>query len=251
MARLVHAIATLERPRWLVRALCRAFAWHFRIGMDDVIRPVGAYVSLMDFFLRELRPETRPVDARPDAAVSPADALVTAAGIADGGHVVLVKGTPYSFAELLGRRRDEYDGGCFVMLYLSPADCHRFYAPYDSSVAASWRIDGLTLPVYPAAVAKRPHTFVTNRRIVTELDTARGKIAFIAIGATNVGRVVVNHPVPPAEGRGHTYRKGGEFGRFELGSSIVLLFERGRFRLADGMAAGRAVRIGQCIARCC
>jgi len=248
VAAAVRFVATVTRPRWFARWLCRWFARKYRIDVGLATKPLEQYDCLLNFFLRELRQGTRPIDSNPHAVVSPVDAEVTAIGRASGDEIILVKGTPCTMLELLGCEPDEYTDGDFVMLYLSPGDCHRIYAPCDGEVTRSWRIEGGARPVYPAAVERRPRTFVENRRVVTELRGAAGKVMVVKIGAMNVGRIPVNHPLPYSATTPAYYHKGDELAKFEFGSTVVALFERGRYRLKEGLVVGDHARIGEAIA---
>ena len=246
---LVWRIAKARRPRWFVRFVCAWFARHYALDQAAMTQPVDAYPSLLELFIRELRPEARPLDPAPTSVIAPVDAMVTACGTATDDRIVIVKGTPYTFAELLGRPAEQYRGGAFVSLYLSPADCHRIYAPCDGTVEDSRLIEGGVDPVFPAMLKRRPRILVTNRRVVTEFRTSAGRMAMVVIGALNVGRIVVEHALPCTAADGVRYAKGSAFGRFELGSSVVLVFERGGFRLRDGLAAGMPARIGEALAQ--
>jgi phosphatidylserine decarboxylase len=41
--------------------------------------------------------------------------------------------------------------------------------------------------------------------------------------------------------------KGAELGRFNMGSTVILLFQPGRARLSAALAAGASVRVGECL----
>ena len=239
----------MQRPSWLVRLVVRVFAWIYRINVAEAAKPLHEYVSLLDFFLRTPVDGSRPIDSGSATVVSPVDALVAACGTAAEGTVVLVKGHHASLGELTGGLAEPYEGGGFLMLYLSPADIHRIYAPCDAAVQRSWRIEGALRSVAPGAVARHPRTFVENRRVLTELASAVGRVLMVKVGARNVGRIVTHHPVPCDAHAGLSYKKGEELGWFELGSTVILMFEKGKFRLAECIAEGSRVKIGQAVAR--
>jgi phosphatidylserine decarboxylase len=81
----------------------------------------------------------------------------------------------------------------------------------------------------------------------------------VLVGALNVGsmatvwagditpaarRVVTRLPCPPT-----TLEKGAELGRFNMGSTVILLFEPNRARWHHPVHAGSAVRLGQSLGR--
>jgi phosphatidylserine decarboxylase len=73
-----------------------------------------------------------------------------------------------------------------------------------------------------------------------------GSIATVWAGdITPAARRVVNRIAAPAL----LLEKGAELGRFNMGSTIILLFEPVRMRWDSGLAAGSLVRLGQEIGR--
>ena len=87
--------------------------------------------------------------------------------------------------------------------------------------------------------------FSKNERLITYIQTKQGMIALVKVGATVVGEIKVtydnrvasnkwvrksqdqyyNEPIP--------IQKGDELGRFEMGSTVILLFEGNNFNLLD------------------
>jgi phosphatidylserine decarboxylase len=240
----VHWLAEVQRPRWLVRLLVRAFARLYNINVREADKPLDHYASLMAFFTRALRPGARPLDSADDAIIAPVDGRIVACGVAADDALILVKGHATTLADLFGPIDDAYRGGAFIGIYLSPADCHRLYAPCAADVVRTWQMGASLHPVYPAALQRRPATPVRNRRIITELALPRGRMLFAAIGALNVGRIVLRHTGAPA----WRYAKGDEFGRFEFGSMVVLLFTRDAVTLRTALVPGASVRIGERLA---
>ncbi len=143
-------------------------------------------------------------------------------------------------------------------MYLSPRDYHRIHFPLGGKVLG-WRyVPGALWPVNPASVRTVPGLFAANERLVTVMDTPLGRCAVVAVGATVVGRVhafydptVPYTNLPGAAPRRHDYgtplpvEKGQELGAFEMGSTVIVLFEPGRVRLDARLAAGARVRVGE------
>jgi len=99
--------------------------------------------------------------------------------------------------------------------------------------------------------------FARNERVLTTLfdSDAMGEFALVLVGALNVGsmatvwagditpaarRVVTRIPGPPT-----SLEKGAELGRFNMGSTVILLFEPNRVRWHGEVHAGSVVRLGQ------
>jgi phosphatidylserine decarboxylase len=193
--------------------------------------------------------------------VSPVDARVASAGCSLEGRLVQAKGRDYTLAALLndpvdGRR---FEGGCYATLYLSPRDYHRIHSPLDGEIEGYSYIPGVLFPVNAPAVRSVPNLFCVNERLVTFLATRLGKIAVVKVGATCVGRIraayddVVTNSGRKAERRRYDrpipIAKGAELGVFEMGSTVILLFEKGAVDLSSSLVEGARVRVGEEIAR--
>lgn len=248
LSALVGRFVRLRWPHWLVRVFIRAFVRVYRIDTASLAQPLSSFPSLLSFFLREPAPGSRPIDPHPSTIISPVDACVTAHGIVTDNTLLLVKDNPCTLCDLLQTNAPHYAGGAFVMLYLSPRDIHRIYAPCDARVTRCWSVPGTLFSVNPSAVRNRPDTFIRNRRVITELSAPWGNLLMIKVGACNVGRIVTNHPVSPQPSPQHFYRKGDELGRFELGSTVILLFEKNRATLRPDLYDGLRLLIGQPLA---
>jgi phosphatidylserine decarboxylase len=173
---------------------------------------------------------------------------------------VQAKGIDYTAAALLGDAAlaRALEGGAWATIYLSPRDYHRIHFPLGGRILG-WRyVPGRLWPVNAASVRTVPGLFAVNERLVTVLDTPLGRCAVVAVGATVVGRVRAYYDptVPHTNARRAAVRardyeaplpveKGQELGAFEMGSTVILLFERGRVRLAPRLVPGARVRVGE------
>src|SRR5688572_17985606 len=224
------------------RVYCAAFAVDLSEAKD-----AGPYPSFDAFFTRSLRDGARPI--APVPVVSPADGLLSVAGPVDAGSIVVKKQT-YDVAELLGSGADgaRYEGGSFCVVYLSPRDYHRVHVPVDGTVSL---VRGIAGDLYPVNSIGEQHVsglFVRNNRVVVYIDSgALGRVAVVLVGATIVGRISVSMIPEPAVPPGdtvlpaHPVRRGDELGMFHLGSTAVVLFERGTV-LTRGVGS---VRMGE------
>ena len=239
----------------------RAFAVRYRIDLSECPE-LDAYRTFGEFFARPLRPGLRPVAAGERVLVSPVDGVVSECGPLAGGRLVQAKGIDYSAAALLGDPllAARFEGGAYLTIYLSPRDYHRIHFPLGGAVTGYRYLPGRLFPVNPVAVRNVPGLFGINERLVTLLDTPAGGCAVVAVGAMVVGRVrayydptapVTNRPGARAQGRDYLepipVEKGRELGAFEMGSTVILLFEAGRVRLARHIAPGVRVRVGETI----
>jgi phosphatidylserine decarboxylase len=261
LSRAVGAATRLPLPPALGRRVMGAFARRYRIDLSEC-GDLSGFRTFGEFFARPLRPGLRPIAPGEDVVVSPVDAVVSEAGIAAGGRLVQAKGIDYPAAALLGdgALAARLAGGAYATLYLSPRDYHRIHFPLGGAVVG-WRyLPGRLWPVNPASVRTVPGLFAVNERLVTCLETPLGRCAVVAVGATVVGRVhatfdpdvpLTNRPGAAVRHRDYgtplPVAKGQELGAFEMGSTVILMFEPGRVRLDPRLAPGRPVRGGEAI----
>jgi len=252
-------------PRWRRRVL-GSFARAVGVDLEEAELPLEAYSSLNDFFVRRLRPGVREWPADPKVLASPVDGIVGQFGITEAGRAVQAKGHHYGIGELLadGEEAARFEGGAFLTLYLSPRHYHRIHTPAAGTISKATYVPGALLPVNAPAVAHVAGLFARNERLICYLDGELGRIAVVAVGAYNVGRISaafdpewsgrpdqpwVTNLEPPAPLERHydpprTVGIGDEMMAFHLGSTVVLLFEGG-VRLRDDLASGREIRVGE------
>ncbi len=258
LSRAVGAATRVPAPGGLHRAAIRGFARAYRVELEEAELPVKGYRTFSDFFSRRLKDGARAVDVRERVVVSPVDGAVSEAGIIEGGECLQAKGLAFPVAELLGdaaEARAFAEGGSFATLYLSPRDYHRVHAPLGGAILG-WRyLPGELWPVNPASVRTVRGLFALNERLVTWLETAAGRCAVVMVGATCVGRLratyadVVGESGSPSASETFAtplpVAKGAELGRFEMGSTVILLFGPERVVWDAGLRPGARVTMGR------
>lgn len=222
------------------------------------------YPSFNDFFTRELKPGIRPLAEAAEAIVSPADGVVSQAGAINSGRIFQAKGHDYSVLELLGGNAEMaglFENGSFATIYLSPKDYHRLHMPLSGILTDMIHVPGRLFSVNNTTVAAVPGLFARNERVVCLFDTAAGPMALILVGAIFVSSIeTVWHGVvtPPTltEIRGWQYpdqqvvlNRGEEMGRFNMGSTIVVLFAGNSAAWNAELQAGMPLKLGQGIGR--
>jgi phosphatidylserine decarboxylase len=260
-AALSSAVGTATRlpaPAALHQAAMRIFSRRYGVDLDEAELGLGGYPTFSDFFSRRLKPGARVVTPGEQVVASPVDGAVSQAGYLVQGQCVQAKGIDFPVGALLGD--DEVaprfaDGGAFATLYLAPKDYHRIHAPLSGTIRGYRYLAGEFWPVNPISVRKKPQLFCLNERLITYLDTRVGLCAVVKVGATCVARIraayddVVTHAQQPAQS--HRYdlplpvQKGDELGRFEMGSTVILLFEPGAVKWDDGLVPEAKVRMGE------
>lgn len=207
------------------------FIDEFGIAIDDFLpdeggSPGAPYATFNGFFTRRVKAAARPI-APPPAFPAPCDARYFAYESLDASVRVPVKGRFFEASALVGDERWNavFAGGPAFIARLCPVDYHRFHFPDDGDVLATWRIPGALHSVNPWALAFREDIFMVNERQVTILDTRHlGKLAYVEVGATCVGRIEQTH-------QGTSFARGDEKGMFLFGgSTVIVIGEKGRWR---------------------
>lgn len=250
--------ATRARAPWLKNSLIRGFSRLYTIDMSEAAQtdPLS-YASFNEFFTRSLKADARVIAADPRAIACPVDGTVSEAGQIDGDRLLQAKGRYYSLTELLAARgwAKDFDGGSFATVYLAPYNYHRVHMPLRGQLRETVFVPGRLFSVNAATASLVPRLFARNERVLTLFDTAFGEVALIMVGALNVGSMatVWAGDITPAARRAVTtlpasdvaLDKGEELGRFNMGSTIILLFQRDRASWHADLRAGAKVKLGQ------
>lgn len=252
LSHLVGWAADRRVPRPLRAPIYRAYARFTGADLTECRPPLDAYPSLGAFFVRRLNEGARPL-CEPGLLPSPVDGTVQEAGPIREGSVLQAKGRPYPLRELLGGVGADValDGGYAWTLYLSPRDYHRVHAPESGRLTEARWILGARHSVAPAVLDRRL-VLPINERVALRLDCACGPLLLVMVGALNVGRIRVLGVEPGHAGAVDpplAFERGAELGRFEMGSTVVLIAPPGSFVGAPGVSSGAPVRLGAPIGR--
>jgi phosphatidylserine decarboxylase len=255
--------ATRSRNTAFKNALIRLFMRGFRPDMSDAVETEPtAYASFNEFFTRALRADARPVDADPQAIVSPVDGTVSEAGTLSADRLLQAKGRDYTLRALLaGNEAWErtFAGGSFATIYLAPYNYHRIHMPLAGELRESFYVPGRLFSVNNTTARLVPGLFARNERVFCGFDAGGLPWAIILVGALNVGSMatVWHGDVTPRRHRevtalpvsdvlaDTTLGKGAEMARFNMGSTVVLLLPPGAAAWQDSLAAGRVLRMGE------
>jgi len=150
----------------------------------------------------------------------------------------------------------------YCVVYLAPGDYHRFHSPVSWVVSSRRHFAGELYSVSPYLQRTLPGLFTLNERVALLGRWRWGFFSFTPVGATNVGSIKINfdrelrtnslttdtaadRAAEEAKERGEAYcgyaeatyaeaskilgghalKRGEEMGGFQLGSTIVLVFE--------------------------
>ena len=262
ISRLVLA-ATRSRSPAFKNALIKLFVRGFKPDMSDaVLTDPTAYDSFNEFFTRALREGARPVDADPQAIVSPVDGTVSEAGPLTEDKLLQAKGHHYTLKALLAGNtawERSFAGGSFATIYLAPYNYHRIHMPLAGELRESFYVKGRLFSVNRTTAQLVPGLFSRNERVVCGFDSAGMPWGLVLVGALNVGSMatVWHGDVTPRKHREvtalpvtgalapTTLARGDEMARFNMGSTVILLFPPGASQWNDKMVAGQTLRMGQ------
>ncbi len=229
--------------------------------MSEAAEPdIERYATFNDFFTRALKPGARPLAAAD--YVWPVDGAISQFGAIERDQIFQAKGHAYSTTALLGgdaRLAAEFEHGQFATLYLSPRDYHRIHMPLAGRLTEAWYVPGRLFSVNHTTARHVAGLFARNERVVCAFDGAV-PFALVLVGALNVGSMetVWRGEITPRRPRSlaslpvddpRTLERGAEMGRFNMGSTVILLLPPGRASWEGSLASGRILRVGERIGR--
>lgn len=256
LSRIWGRMVRCRHPRFMVKRIIRFFRAHYRVDMSDYQGDVDDYRSLSEFFIRRLDPEKRPLTADESVILSPADGRLSEVEtiFSHRAAQLKVKGKFYSISELIHEKIDFSRGWHVATIYLAPYNYHRFHYPLAGKIKRYFHTRGRLFPVNAMGLNNIKKLFVRNERIITEIEvkskTGTMPCYVVAVGASFVGGIkmeFINREKPvrnqwlPVDLEVDQLE---EMGRFEMGSTIVLVLPR---EIAEpiGNAIGRPVEVGQ------
>lgn len=254
LSRVVGKLA--ESENLLVKtAVIQAFKSKYGIDLS-IAQQADAlkYKSFNEFFTRALKDGVRMVDNAQDSIVSPADGAISQIGSIDDGEVFQAKGQSFSVEKLIGdpQLAQPFKHGQFATVYLSPRDYHRVHMPLTGRLTETLYIPGELFSVNQVTAENIPGLFARNERMVCLFDTELGRMAVVLVGAMIVAGIetVVTGKVKPTgrlELNHHdvVLEKGDELGRFYLGSTAIVLFEKDKMAWESQFKANSVVVMGE------
>jgi phosphatidylserine decarboxylase len=263
LSRLVYALMRVE-TRWIKNLLIRSISRLAGVNWSEALSGrLEDYRHFNAFFTRELRPGVRPFTDDPRILVSPCDGHVSELGQLEDELLLQAKGHRYSLQQLLADDPvfDSLRDGSFLTIYLSPRDYHRVHMPLGGQLQRMIHVPGKLFSVAPYTVRHIPDLFARNERVVSIFETDHGPMAHILVGAMLVASMetVWAGEVTPCKSREVTvtdYRdqdihlqRGDEMGRFNMGSTVILILPPGTTNWHPDLQAGQPVFLGQDLAR--
>jgi len=254
-------LSSIKFPKPVNQLLIKKFADFYKINLRELEQPITYYKSLNHFFTRKLRKNARPFNKDKNIIVSPADGEVSQFGKIEAGKLLQVKGKYFTLASFLKdeKKAELFNNGDFLTIYLSPQDYHRVHTPYNGKLMSYNYIKGKLFPVNKLSVDNISELFSTNERVIFYFhDEILGNYALVMVGATNVGSISLSfddfrtnqilQKTKKVDAIGLNFNKIDELGVFNLGSTVILLFENNKINFSN-IEHDLKIKLGDSIAK--
>ena len=262
ISRLVYYITRLRGP--MVQPMIDYYIKKFDVDMTEAAyENTRLYTTFNEFFTRPLKQKARPIVQTKNTLICPADGAISEAGSIQQRQIFQAKGHFYTTTELLGGDASMsalFENGRFATIYLAPKNYHRVHMPTHGLLKKMIHVPGRLFSVAPWTVRSIPGLFTGNERVACLFATEAGPIAMVLVGAINVAAIetVWAGLITPPKGKkisdfdySHTrkiFAKGDEMGRFNMGSTVILLAAN-NVEWLENMRAGQVVKMGELIAQ--
>lgn len=257
----MHRLAN-SKINWFKKAFIYCIVSRYKVNVNEAAETdLATYSSFNDFFTRALQSDIRPIADGDKMMTSPVDGAISQIGEIKQGRIIQAKGQDYSVVELLGgdeKLAEQFEQGQFATIYLSPKEYHRVHMPLTGQLKQMRYIPGKLFSVSPRTARAMPRLFSRNERIVTVFETGQGPLVMVLVGAIFVGSMetVWAGQITPPYSRdiaiwdytaedAINLAKGQEMGRFNMGSTVVLLLPKNMNAFTAGLSVSSVVKLGQ------
>ncbi|MBL1321142.1 MAG: phosphatidylserine decarboxylase [Methylophaga sp.] len=257
----MHRLAN-SKVTWFKKAFIHFIVSRYKVNVSEAAETdLSTYSSFNDFFTRALRKGIRPIAGGDNIMTSPVDGAVSQIGAIQSGRIIQAKGRDYSVVELLGGDADlaqQFEQGQFATIYLSPKDYHRIHMPLTGKLKMMRYIPGKLFSVNPRTARAVPRLFARNERVITVFETEQGPIVMVLVGAIFVGSMetVWEGKITPPYSRDIktwdyigddivSLDKGQEMGRFNMGSTVVLLLPKSMQSFKPEFTTESIIKLGE------
>jgi phosphatidylserine decarboxylase len=242
------------------------FVKRYKVNMAEAANPdIASYASFNEFFTRPLKTDARPLSHC--EFICPVDGAISQFGNIEKDQIFQAKNHNYSTLALLAGQQvlaEKFENGHFACLYLSPKDYHRIHMPCDGALKNMTYVPGDLFSVNPTTAANVPNLFARNERVVCEFTSEKhGTFVMVLVGATIVGSMAtvwhetadgvrngIINPPRTKNIRSWNYgnialKQGDEMGRFLLGSTVVMCFEKNALQFNTDWQPAKPIKLGE------
>ena len=271
LSSLIHRFMRIKQPGFKNLQISQ-FIKLFNVNMSEAQQENSTdFIDFNHFFTRELKADVRVDNTNKDELCCPVDGAVSELGDIEDDQLIQAKGHYFSLNELLAgddTLTNTFRNGKFATIYLSPRDYHRIHMPIDGQLTQMLHVPGDLFGVNKASVKTIPRLFARNERVISLFDTPAGPMALIQVGAIFVASIEtvwqgVVTPPRRKQVQGWQYdkepqlnkepqpglKKAQEMGRFNMGSTVILLFAKGAIEWDSELYAEKPVQMGQLLGK--
>jgi len=222
---------------------------------------IKEFKSYNDFFIRELKANSRPIEQSENIITSPVDGTVVDFGKIIEDNLIQAKEFKYSISDLLGNvdLGAKFRNGLFVTIYLAPTDYHRIHSPYAGEIISSNHMGTSLHSVNDRAQRLIPSLYVKNERGLVVVESKKLSYALVSVGASVVGSIVPfwsknkikfrNDLIKqwrkgPEENQKYV-KKGQEIAHFRMGSTVILLLPEANKININSLYQNKTVKFGE------
>jgi phosphatidylserine decarboxylase precursor len=261
ISRIVYRLCRCEWPPFK-NFMIQSFIKCFDVDMRLSVHPdADAYKHFNHFFTRALKPSVRPIAGDVKTIVCPVDGRISQIGRIHSRDIIQAKNRSYDLDTLLAGDHEMaamFENGRFATFYLAPRDYHRIHMPIDGRLVRMIHVPGrlFAVNIHTARVVNR--LFARNERVISLFETPVGPMAIIMVGSLNVGgmETVWAGEITPARKREITtvsykggekevrLKRGHEMGRFNMGSTVIVIFSGDRIRWLPETDVDHTVIVG-------
>ncbi len=250
--------------KWVKNTVTKLMIKAFKINVaESEHEDLDYYPNFNAFFTRALKAEARPIDSTENAWCSPVDGIISLSQAISNNLMVQAKLHEYTTQALVGgdiEYANKFENGDCAVIYLSPKDYHRIHCPTDAKLVSMTYIPGDLFAVNPSTVRMVAGLFARNERLVIRFENEQGIFCLIMVGAVFVGSMetVWEGKITPKyqpiikhwdyTSQNISFNKGDEIGRFNMGSTVVLLTPNKLMPQLGEIAEDTPIKMGELLA---
>ena len=175
VTRFAGFLANQKLPPSLLKNLIDFYCYVYKIELTNSKKT--NYKTFNEFFTRDINFKNRKIDIDPKSVTSPVDGTVIRCGKIQKDEFYSAKGIDFNLKELVGEKNSKFFyNGSYISIYLSPADHHRIYAPFDGKIFNFSYFNGQLLPVNKIGLKFFPKLFCINERLLSLMQDNKKRV---------------------------------------------------------------------------
>ena len=252
------SLANQKLPAPLLQKFIQFYCKIYSINLSESQGKLTSFKTFNEFFTRDIDFAKRKIDNAKNSIISPVDGILIGFDKIHKNKLYSTKGVEFTLEELVGEKNAKiFENGYCITIYLSPADHHRIYAPSEGKIYNFSYFSGSLWPVNSLGLKLFPKLFCINERLLSLMknDEHKTTIGILKIGATIVGGIKTKYTsISQYHGQKSkiyiplkktvSVKKAEEIAQFELGSTVLLLFQKNSF-LPNNLKIDKKIQVGE------